>query len=215
MPDELADIVAMYRTPKHDPLALGDAFLEYRLKFGVSQQEMARRSGITAGTIHHHESVVRDPTIREHVAKGQLTFKEGRAFADINRDFRLPELIDLFVSGRLSSVHVERVVYNARRNPQMNVYDIVVASVRDRKMLARFMVHNGRVKLPRMTVKPDEVERASLSLAGWLDGLRLIEVPEYQRLKLGSALALLAGRVTDTVAWLKGKPLPGQTSLLT
>lgn len=208
----LAGIVAMYRTKNHDAVALGDACLSYRREYGVSYQEMALRSGITPGTIHHYESVAAPP-IREHVASGRLTFKEGRALADIAHDRRLSELIELFVSEKLSSVHVERVVYNAKRNPQLTVDEIVLASVHDRKALKKFEPNNGRVKRAPVTIRADDIERNCLSLAGHLDGLRMTEIPEYRRLKLQSALAILAGRVTNTLAWLEGKPLPGQARL--
>ena len=66
------------------PVALGDAFLACRRELGISQCELARRTGITAGTVHHHESVALLPEpYRGYAASGKLRFKEARTLADL------------------------------------------------------------------------------------------------------------------------------------
>src|SRR3990167_2441816 len=128
-----ADVAAAYHARDgRSCVALGDMMLACRRALGISQQEMARRSGITPGTLHHHESVA-NSTMRDEVEKGLLTFKEARCLADLGwdrganfrPDERLPELVALFTSGRLSSVYVERLVSIAKANPDKAVDDLV------------------------------------------------------------------------------------------
>src|SRR3990167_10357302 len=115
-PEEIGSIYHGERNG-YSVVALGDAMLACRRELGISQQEFARRTRIPPGTIHHHESVSLS-TMRGDVESGKLTLKEARALADVGfhhgRNFqpdeRLPEIVALFTSGRLSSVYVEAIV---------------------------------------------------------------------------------------------------------
>ena len=49
------------------PMVMAKEFYSYRRSHGITQQELARRTGITPGTIHHYESLIRtlDPRARQ------------------------------------------------------------------------------------------------------------------------------------------------------
>ena len=51
-----ADVAAAYAAKDSSPVALGDLMLRCRRELGISQQELARRSGITPGLIHHYKN---------------------------------------------------------------------------------------------------------------------------------------------------------------
>src|SRR3990172_10895441 len=108
-----ADVAAAYAAKNLSPVSLGDLMLRCRRELGISQQELARRSGITPGTLHHYESCALLPEpYRGYAASGKLGFKESRSLADLDyHDPRFAEIASLFVHGRLSSVYVESVVH--------------------------------------------------------------------------------------------------------
>ena len=108
------------------PMVMAKEFYSYRRSHGITQQELARRTGITPGTIHHYESLIRtlDPRLGRRVDAGDLTFKEARSIADIDGHKRQREIAEPFLSGRLSSVHVERIVGRAKSSP--GTYDRAV-----------------------------------------------------------------------------------------
>src|SRR3990167_7723483 len=107
-----ADIALAYRAGNLSPVALGDLMLRCRRELGISQQELARRSGITPGIIHHYESCALLPEpYRTYADAGRLTFKEARSLADLDyHDPRFDDIANIFLHGRLSSVYVEPVV---------------------------------------------------------------------------------------------------------
>jgi ParB-like chromosome segregation protein Spo0J len=109
-------LAEQYHSSLVPPMDLGQAFISYRDKYDITQQELARRTGITPGTIHHYESLIRTlaPGLGGKVNSGELTFKEARSIADIDDHERQLEIAKPFVDGRLSSVHVERIVGRAK-----------------------------------------------------------------------------------------------------
>ena len=84
------------------PMVMAKEFYSYRRSHGITQQELARRTGITPGTIHHYESLIRtlDPRLGRRVDAGDLTFKEARSIADIDGHKRQREIAEPFLSGR-------------------------------------------------------------------------------------------------------------------
>jgi len=123
-------LAEQYHSSLVPPMQLGRAFIQYRDKYGVTQQELARRTGITPGTIHHYESLIRTlaPGLGGKVDSGELTFKEARSIADIEDHERQMEIAKPFVDGVLSSVHVERIVdaLERRRVPRPVRLPVVV-----------------------------------------------------------------------------------------
>lgn len=187
------------------PMSMGKAFLRHRERFGVSQQELARRTGITAGTIHHYESLVRAlaPDLAEKVEKGLLTFKEARSIADITDHERQREIAEPFVTGRLSSVYVEKVVGYAKKAPGRPIQEVLEDVLRGTKAAAK-------VKKPQQSpaqragVDLAKLETSVLEVAGVLDAVQLQTVPEYRRLKLISTLRVLDAKTKIALGFLSG-----------
>ena len=192
-----------YHTASMPPMGLGKAFMVYRDTYNVTQQELARRTGITPGTIHHYESLIRtlDPELGKHVDSGELTFKEARSIADISDFERQAEIAEPFLSGRLSSVYVERVVGLAKSAPELSVEQIIEEVVNGRKAPAPEPLP---VKEPQEPGVFDASRLAGgiLEVAGELDALQLQAVPEYRRLKLISSLRILETRVSMALTFL-------------
>src|SRR3990167_8968365 len=114
-----AGVAAAYAAKDLSPVSLGDLMLRCRRELGISQQELARRSGITPGTLHHYESCALLPEpYRGYAVNGRLTFKEARSLADLDHhDPRFDDIANIFVHGRLSSAYVESVVHEAKADP--------------------------------------------------------------------------------------------------
>lgn len=185
-------------------MEMGRAFLNYRERFGVSQQELARRTGITPGTIHHYESLVRNlaADLGEKVRSGELTFKEGRSIADIEGADRQREIAEPFVSGRLSSVYVEKVVGYAKKNPGMPIEQILEDVLKGTR--AEDKVQKEAEPTPKIGVDISKLESAALQLAGELDAMQLQVIPEYRRLNTISALRILDSKVQSAMLFLSG-----------
>ncbi len=200
-------LAEQYHTASIPPMKLGKAFMAYRETYDVTQQELARRTGITPGTIHHYESLIRtlDPELGRHVDSGKLTFKEARSIADISDFRRQAEIAQPFLSGRLSSVYVERIVGLAKSDPELAVEQIIDEVVNGKK---------ASTPEPALTEEPEEtgifdtsrLEVTVLEIAGELDALQLQVVPEYRRLKLMSSLRILEARVSLALAFLNSGP---------
>jgi len=194
-----------YHTASIPPMELGKAFMVYRDTFNVTQQELARRTGITPGTIHHYESLIRtlDPELGKHVDSGELTFKEARSIADISDFRRQAEVAGPFLSGRLSSVYVERVVGLAKSAPELSVEQIIEEVVNGRKAPAPTPAPVA-VREPQEAgvFDPARLAGTVLEVAGELDALQLQAVPEYRRLKLISSLRILETRVSLALGFL-------------
>ena len=184
------------------PMKMGRMFMDYRETFVVSQQELARRTGITPGTIHHYESLVRNlaPDLGAKVESGELTFKEGRSIADIDGHQRQREIAGPFVSGRLSSVYVEKVVGRAKKAPDMPVEQLLDEVLKGTRAESR--VQKSADPAPRSGLDISKLETAAIELAGHLDALQLQTIPEYKRLNIISALRILDSRVQGTIVFL-------------
>lgn len=183
-------------------MKMGKAFLDYRESFGISQQELSRRTGITPGTIHHYESLVRNlaPDLGERVASGELTFKEGRSIADIDGHDRQREIAVPFISGRLSSVYVEKIVGYAKKNPTKPVAQILEDVLRGTKAEER--VQKEVTSAPKVGVDISKLEAVALDIAGELDLLPLQVIPEYRRLNIISTLRILDSKVQGAITFL-------------
>jgi len=195
------EIGAIYRERNGTSvIQLGDAMLACRRELGISQQEMARRAHITPGTCHHHESVSLS-TMRGDVESGKLAFKEARALADVGfhhgRNFqpdeRLPEIVALFTSGRLSSVYVEAIVRAAKQNPAAQVDELVkIAFANVKKVPASWQPPKAHAK-PAVSTK--DLQAHILALAGEIEAWGMGEHSEVERLPVLAAARVLCDRL--------------------
>lgn len=185
------DLVRSYREGSLGPTSLGRAFLSHRERFGVTAQQLSRRTGITAGTIHHYESVVLDlaPDLSASVDRGVLSFKEARAIADLPTHDRQRDIAQPFLSGRLSSVHVEKVVALAKRRPELDVEEVIRQAISG-TTAARTVPPPIEQRQP-VKVTVTDLECQIVQVAGLLDAATLGQIPECYALRLRSRLQLL------------------------
>lgn len=200
-------LAEQYHSSLVPAMALGRAFMEYRDTHEVTQQELARRTGITPGTIHHYESLIRtlDPGLGERVNSGELTFKEARSIADIDDHARQREIAQPFIQGRLSSVHVERIVGRAKTAASLTIEEIIEEVVNGKRAPER-EPEPVPVIQPARPIEADTqlIENAVLKIAGELDAMQLQVIPEYRRLKLISSLRILDSRLKSALVNLNG-----------
>ena len=193
------------------PIKMAESFIRYRERYHVTQQELARRTGITAGTVHHYESLRKtlSPKLQSHVDRGELTFKEARCIADINGHKRQEELAEPFIDSRLSSVHVEELIAKAKANPSMPSDEIISEFVVDEPKIEEKRASestdgmasngNGEIRIDRLNGHYDDnlelIQKEAFLLAGSLEKLASAEIPEYRRLRLVSTLRILSSRL--------------------
>ena len=192
------------------PIKMAESFIHYREKYHVTQQELARRTGITAGTVHHYESLRKtlSPKLQIHVDRGELTFKEARCIADIDGHQRQEDLAQPFIDSRLSSVHVEELIAKAKADPALNPADLIAEYVVEEPK-AEIVVEpepadetvngNAGIHLERLNGRYENdlegMQKDAFLLAGSLEKLASAEIPEYRRLRLISTLRILSSRL--------------------
>lgn len=197
------------------PIKMAESFINYREKYHVTQQELARRTGITAGTVHHYESLRKtlSPKLQQHVDRGELTFKEARCIADIDGHERQEELAQPFIDSRLSSVHVEELVSKAKANPSMDSAELIAEYVVDEPVVeepavehvsngalqnGHDLIHGERLN-GRYENDLEGMQEDAFLLAGSLEKLASAEIPEYRRLRLVSTLRILSSRLNNAL----------------
>ena len=217
------------------PIKMAESFIRHRDKHHVTQQELSRRTGITAGTVHHYESIKRtlSPNLQVHVDRGELTFKEARCIADIDSHQRQEELAKPFVDERLSSVHVEVLISNAKANPQMPSTKLIAELVGDDEETQQVDVKEPLMEVveqPKGTGNGhfdglveslnggyddefESIQKAAFMLAGSLEKLASADIPEYRRLRLISTLKILSSRLNIALNHLNRYNTPGAVSL--
>ncbi len=209
------------------PIKMAESFIRYREKYHVTQQELARRTGITAGTVHHYESLRKtlSPKLQDHVDKGELTFKEARCIADIDGNQRQEELAQPFIDSRLSSVHVEELISKAKSNPEKPSAELIAEYVVDepkvvaveQKPPTNGVQVNGHAAVRSGDLNgsyQDDLEgmqENAFMLAGSLEKLASADIPEYRRLRLVSTLRILSSRLNNALDHLNRYKTNGST----
>tara|TARA_Y100000748_G_scaffold303762_1_gene309996 strand:- start:2508 stop:3401 length:894 start_codon:yes stop_codon:yes gene_type:complete len=196
-----------YHSSLMSPMDLGDSFIKYREKYNITQQELARRTGITPGTIHHYESLIRtlSPKLGEALSDGLLTFKEARSIADLDDYDRQMEIAKPFLEGKLSSVYVEKIVGRAKVATSLNIEEIIDEVVNGKKsQIINRNENSNRVDRKVATTSTELIENSILKIAGELEALQIKNIPEYRRLKLISSLRILETRLKYSLNNLNG-----------
>lgn len=188
------------------PMVVARRLVAYRESSGISQQELGRRLGVTAGMLHHYESLVRHlaPDLAEHVDRGDLTFKEGRAIADLKSWERQREIAKPFISGKYSSGLVEQVVMWAKRHPGLSV-EALSADVERRQR------KGVTPEAPSLPPEDDltSLRSLTLDLAGRLASVNASAIPEYERFGLLTELRILEQRLDGAMRALSPVSLGG------
>ena len=188
-------------------LDLGRRFLAYRKQYDINQLTLSTRLDVTAGTIHHYESLAKslDKGLAAKVEEGKLNFKEARSIADITDHARQRALAKPFMNGSLSSVYVESLIKLAKKEQDTPVEELIrrVVSAEDKERSTTSVATNlgsgqGAVNI----VTEETLENALLRIAGRLAELAVSDVSEVRRLRLISGLRILDSRLKAALASL-------------
>ena len=185
----------LYQGSESCPIILGEKFLSFRENFSITQQQLAKKTGITPGTIHHYESLIKTlaPSLKKSVKNKELTFKEARSIADIDDHERQLELAKPFLSDELSSVHVEKIVSLAKKHPDSEVKIIIESVTKGRKIVEEKKVEPEKL-VEESSVDFSSIDSRILKISAEIDLIRSAEIPEFKRLKLISSLRILQSR---------------------
>ena len=180
------------------PTEIAKEFINFRKSHNISQQELSRRTGITPGTIHHYESLIKklNPLLLKALDKGDLTFKEARCIADID-DFDLQHKISKpFISGEVSSVYVEKIIGNIKKNPKTPIEKIFKSVINGNEIKPAAKKEN---EIVNSDSKGLSIEEKILHFAIELDSVKEEEIPEYRRLRVISTLKILDSKIKSTL----------------
>lgn len=198
----------LYQRSEICPINLGEEFLSFREKFSITQQELAKKTGITPGTIHHYESLIKTlaPLLKEHVKQKNLTFKEARSIADIEDHEKQYELAKPFLDGILSSVHVEKIVSLAKKHPSVEVKVVIESVTKGKPIIEKVPIETKEdLSKEENSIDFESIELRILSLSTEIDLIQSEEIPEFKRLKLISSLRILQGRTQLALSSLNTK----------
>ena len=187
----------LYQSSDICPINLGEEFLSFREKFSVTQQELAKKTGITPGTIHHYESLIKTlaPSLKEHVKEKNLTFKEARSIADIEDHEKQFELAKPFLEGILSSVHVEKIVSLAKKHPKVEVKLIIESVTKGKPIIEKVdSEEKENNEIEANSIDFNTIESRILDISTEIDLIQSEQIPEFKRLKLISSLRILQSR---------------------
>ena len=191
------DLRLLYQSSDICPINLGEEFLSFREKFSVTQQELAKKTGITPGTIHHYESLIKTlaPSLKEHVKEKNLTFKEARSIADIEDHEKQFELAKPFLEGILSSVHVEKIVSLAKKHPKVEVKLIIESVTKGKPIVEKVDTEEKENnETEANSIDFNTIESRILDISTEIDLIQSEQIPEFKRLKLISSLRILQSR---------------------
>ncbi|MDG2101265.1 MAG: helix-turn-helix domain-containing protein [Dehalococcoidales bacterium] len=180
------------------PTKIAKDFIEFREKNNISQQELSRRTGITPGTIHHYESLIKklNPILLKFLDQGQLTFKEARSIADLD-DFELQtNIAKPFIEGRISSVYVEKIIGNIKRNPKLSIDQII------KNVINGIEIKENKPKISEKIYpekKEETIEEKILNFAIELGSMNEDDIPEYRRLRVISSLKILDSKIKSSL----------------
>jgi DNA-binding XRE family transcriptional regulator len=191
------DLRLLYQGTEICPINLGEQFLSFRKSFTVTQQELAKKTGITPGTIHHYESLIKtlEPSLKTHVQNKNLTFKEARSIADIDDHNKQLELAKPFLDGTLSSVHVEKIVSLVKKHSKVDVKEIIDSVIKGKPLKERENIERAEkeiISAPEINLTT--IESKILEISAEIDLIQTQQVPEFKRLKLISSLRILQSR---------------------
>ena len=189
------DLRLSYQGSEICPITLGEKFLDFRKEFSITQQELAKKTGITPGTIHHYESLIKTlaPKLKINVKNKELTFKEARSIADIDDYDRQLQLAKPFLKGELSSVHVEKIVSLAKKHPATEV-KVIIESVTKGRQIVEAKKTEPEKKIIENPIDFGSIDARILKISAEIDLIQSEEIPEFKRLKLISSLRILQSR---------------------
>jgi hypothetical protein len=161
------------------------------------QAELARALNISRPVISNYISLLSlAPELQRALVDKRVNYKEARALADLPRERQL-EIAQPFLSGALSSVHVERVVRRAKAYPDLPVESLLSAVVVPPQP-TREAESAQEPPVPAVAPVPcvEDVAAAALRLAGELDMLDAAGVNGIERLRVQSAVRRLESRLS-------------------
>ena len=133
---------------------------------------------------------------------GDLTFKEARCIADID-NFKLQnEIAKPFVSGKISSVYVEKIIGNIKKNPKTDIEKIFNMVINGKEIKPIIKNEKEIIKDHGHNIENTNnlsIEEKILHFAIELDSVKEEEIPEYRRLRVISTLKILDSKIKSTL----------------
>ena len=131
-----------------------------------------------------------------YLDEGKLTFKEARSIADLE-DFDLQnEIAKPFIEGKISSVYVEKIIKNVKKNPKTsldkiikNVVNGIEVSTSKEKFVSEISVIESNLS----------IEEKILNFSIELESISEQEIPEYRRLRVISSLKILDSKIKSSL----------------
>ena len=134
----------------------------------------------------------------------ELTFKEARSIADIDDHGRQIDLAKPFLSGDLSSVHVEKIVSLAKKHPDSEVKVIIESVTKGKQIVEEKKIEPEKI-VEENIVDFDSIDSRILKISAEIDLIQSEEIPEFKRLKLISSLRILQSRTQLALSSLNTK----------
>jgi len=109
-----------------DPVEVGKAFWEYRQKYDVEQEALARIIGVSQVTISHHESLHTSLTsgVKRQVSSKKIGAREGSMIATVDKK-RQGKVAGAVVEHELKQPEVQQLVSQVRAEPERSIPSIV------------------------------------------------------------------------------------------
>jgi len=198
---EAINLSEIYFSGLKTPSNIARDFIEFREKNKITQQELSRRTGITPGTIHHYESLIKklNPILLKYLDQGNLTFKEARSIADLDNFDLQSKIATPFIEGQISSVYVEKIIGNIKKNPKVSIEKIIKnvingIEIRDNKPKESEIIYEEK--------KIESIEEKILNFAIELGSMNEEEIPEYRRLRVISSLKILDSKIKSSLSYM-------------
>lgn len=141
-----------------DPVEMGRAFWEYRKKYGVDQELLAKMIGVSSMSVSRHERLytTANVTLRGLVQTGKLDVESGSQIARIEDKGKQRRTAQAAVDHELKQPEIRQVVKQVKAEPTRSVTSIV-REVERRKAKARAAGSVAAAPQPERRV---ETERA-------------------------------------------------------
>ena len=198
---EALNLSEVYFSGLKAPSQIARDFIEFREKNKITQQEFSRRTGITPGTIHHYESLIKklNPILLKYLDQGKLTFKEARSIADLDNYELQAKIASPFIEGKISSVYVEKIIGKIKKNPKISIEQIIKnvingIEIKDNKPKVSEIIYEEK--------KVETIEEKILNFSIELGSMKEEEIPEYRRLRVISSLKILDSKIKYSLNYM-------------
>ncbi len=188
--------------------------VRFRKATGRTYQEITKILDVTPGQVHHYVSLTQDlsANAREALAAGRIPFKVGRTLADLPLQ-RQDALLPFFLSRRVTSVHVEDVIRQAKAHLDWSAEECIEPALAIARQPAPQPEPVAAEAPPDVNLVED-IQRSALALAGKLQMLKLRPATYVEAASLRRPLDLLARELMSARVTVGHDSRPSPVDLL-